>query len=113
MSLRLEYAPDNASKAVLMYGPLVMAEQLGTQGLSTDNNWYLLTYQTDYKTLPAITIPKLRLAGRNVNHFITQTATPLQFVTTADGTDTGSPATFYPYYLTHHVRQNIYLDIIP
>lgn len=105
MSLRVETAPDNDRRAALVYGPIVLAGDLGDEGVrpfsdpTVRNDYY--TY--DYK-IPSAIDPSITLDITNPEATIAKTDKPLQF-TTAEG------KTLRPLYDTHRTRYVVYWDV--
>lgn len=98
MDLVFEPAPDNSGKGALLYGPIVMAARLGTEGMETPapdsnpalyNDYYTYDYHIPEGLPQTIDIKNLR-----------QTA-PLRFET-SDG------LIFEPLYDIHRERYGVY-----
>jgi DUF1680 family protein len=83
MQLRAEPTPDDPSVLAIMYGPLVLAGKLGTEGLTADN---LRAPPTKPRMVPefpknaAIAAPTLRPRGSEASEWIERTG-PLEFRT--------------------------------
>lgn len=107
MSLVVEATPDNPHKAALLYGPIVLAGERGTEGMEapapfSDPAKYNDYYTYDYH-IPADLRTTLRLDTANPSATITKTG-PLTF-RSADGD------TLRPLYDTHRQRYIVYWDI--
>ena len=107
MSLRLEPAADNPSKAAVLYGPIVLAGQCGTDGMTapapfSDPSKYNDYYTYDYH-VPADLNPVLVLPDGNVGKSLKKES-ELVFET-VDG------RLLKPLYDTHHQRYVVYWDI--
>ena len=107
MSLRLEPAADNPSKAAVLYGPIVLAGQCGTDGMTapapfSDPSKYNDYYTYDYH-VPADLNPVLVLPDSNIGECLKHVS-GLVFET-PDG------RVLKPLYDTHHQRYVVYWDI--
>lgn len=107
MSLHLEPTHDRADRAALLYGPIVLAADMGTQGMegcapfsdpSKHNDYY--TY--DYHIPPSVT-DTLRL-GQSLQATVTPLGRPMQFAT-ADS------LTLRPLFDMHHTRYTVYWNL--
>ena len=107
MSLRLEYTPDNPSKAAVLYGPVVLAGQLGTEGMVkpapfSDPSEYNDYYTYDYN-IPNSIRSSLKLKNGKIEDTLIK----------GDGltfhTDDGMM--LRPLYDTHNQRYVVYWDI--
>ncbi|MGQ1891085.1 beta-L-arabinofuranosidase domain-containing protein [Thermophagus sp. OGC60D27] len=95
-SLRLETMPDNKDRVALMYGPLVLAGQLGAVNDSNANN--------------PLYVPVLMVEDRNPETWTTPIADePNMFKTK----EVGRPKdiVFKPFYKTNDRRYSVYFDI--
>lgn len=107
MSLRLEPVPGDPSKAAVLYGPVVLAGQLGTEGMEkpapfSDPEKYNDYYTYDYH-VPENIGTRLVISGSSLDKTLTQTG-PLEF-RTHDG------LLLRPLYDTHYQRYIVYWDI--
>ena len=108
MSLRLESVPGDPSKAAVLYGPVVLAGQLGTEGMVppapfSDPEKYNDYYTYDYH-VPENIGTRLVISGSSLDKTLTQTG-PLEF-RTRGGID------LKPLYATHHLRYIVYWDVV-
>lgn len=95
MSLRLETMPDNPQRVAVLYGPAVLAGDLGA----------------DDETTGVILEPALMTDDRQPSDWLKPVANePLTFRTTS----TGKPndVTLYPFYRMHHKRYAVYWDLL-
>ena len=102
----LEFLPDDASKFAILYGPLVMAAELGQSGMPsiyTNNNYY---NPPPDSLLSKDTMPELDIATSKTD-WIVETGTPLQF-TIAD-----KPKEFMlkPLYSIYDQKYNVYWQL--
>ena len=109
MSLHLETTPDNASRAAFMYGPLVLAGELGTEGMTTpapysDPSKYNDYYTYDYQ-IPAGLPVNLDVDVHHLHKMLTPTDRPLRWIT-----NTG--VTVAPLYDVHRQRYVVYWNLI-
>ncbi len=94
MSLRLETMPDNPHRVAVLYGPTVLAGDLGAE----DETSVMLE-------------PALMTDDRQPSEWLKPVANePLTFRTT----NTGKPndVTLYPFYRMHHKRYAVYWDLL-
>ena len=92
MSLRLEPMPDMASRAAVMYGPVLLAGDLGPVG--------------SHRPLPVLVT-----AGRPVSSWLRPVrGRPLTFETHGDGRP--GDVTFLPFYTVSDRRYAIYMDCL-
>jgi hypothetical protein len=105
MALRLESMPDNPDRAAVLYGPIVLAADLGEVGESK-------VYGTPGpETSPGddVVVPVLVGAGDPVTSWVKpMDGQPLAFRTQ----EVGRPedVTLLPFYKMHHRRYAVYLD---
>jgi len=95
-SFRLESMPDNKSKAAVLYGPLVMAGELGSENHKVSRGDFF--------------VPVMISQDKNIADWMIPDETPLTFRTI----DAAKPAdiTFYPFYKMHNKRYSIYWDFM-
>jgi uncharacterized protein len=96
MSLRLEALPDNPARAAILYGPVLLAGEVGDD-------------EENDKGLPVF-VPVLVAGNRPVAEWVKPVAgEPLTFRTV----ETGSPrdVTLYPFYRMHGKRYSVYWDL--
>jgi DUF1680 family protein len=95
MSLRLEAMPDNPHRVAVLYGPTVLAGDLGAEDETTSVSLE----------------PALLTNDRQPSEWLKPVANePLTFRTVS----TGKPAdvTLYPFYRMHHKRYAVYWDVL-
>lgn len=110
MDLHLEYMPNDNSKAAIMYGPLVLAGQLGRKYFF-DPMPISLSNQSEYFDVPAVDVPKLNIGSRKVNEWVHPIqGESLRFVT--DGVGVPKDVTLAPFYQVNRQHYTIYWDII-
>lgn len=106
MSLRVEATPDNPDRGAVLYGPIVLAGDLGTEGVipfsdpTVRNDYY--TY--DYK-IPAGLDTTLAIDAAKPEASLAKADGALTF-TSADG------KTLRPLYDTHRRRYVVYWDLL-
>jgi DUF1680 family protein len=101
-SVRLEPTPDNRTVAAIMWGPLVLAGNLGPRRTGRNS--------------PPVPVPVLVTNERPVNEWISGTNTPGDFTIpdvgrTTDGATT-LPVTLTPFYRTHRKTYSVYFDVV-
>jgi len=110
MSLRLVPAPDNPAVAAVAYGPLILAGEMGTEGMRRpfhDPSDPYEYYDYDYH-VPADLVHALSIHGRPLTEWLRPTGNPLEFVT-VDAS--GKAVTMKPYYRIHRERTVVYWDL--
>ncbi|MBI5387336.1 MAG: glycoside hydrolase family 127 protein [Verrucomicrobia bacterium] len=103
MTLRTEELPGESSLIAFLYGPIVLAGELGAKDLP---NLYLHR-QTDLSQFPAPEVPVLVCdAGEVLKHVEPVAGQPLRFRTK----DLGRPqdVSLIPFYEMHHQRYSVY-----
>lgn len=107
--LRIERTPDNPDKGALVYGPVVLAGEAGTEGMDAPAPFSDPTKYNDYYTydyhVPAGLNATLTV-GRQPDRLLEKTGRGLTF-RTADG------RTLRPLYDLHHQRYIVYWDLKP
>jgi DUF1680 family protein len=95
MSLRLETMPDNPNRVAILYGPTVLAGDLGAE----DNS-------------PSVRLaPVLMTADRKPSEWLKPVANePLTFRTINSGRP--DDITLYPFYRMHHKTYAVYWDLL-
>ena len=109
MSLTLETTPDNCDRGALMYGPLVLAGELGTDGMNgsspfSDPKLYNDYYTYNYHIPEGLNI-SLKINPENPAENVHRIGDSLQFTT-----DNGEVIT--PLYNIHRQRYVVYWDLI-
>lgn len=108
MSLHVESAPDDVSRGALLYGPIVLAGNLGTEGMVSHAPFSDPTVRNDYYTydyhIPAGLNTSLDIDINNPASSISRDKNTLQFHT-SDG------RLLQPLYDTHRCRYVVYWDI--
>jgi DUF1680 family protein len=95
MSLRLETIPDNPHRVAILYGPTVLAGDLGAEDQSGAVNL----------------MPALVADGNEPSKWMKPVANvPVTFHTTSVGRP--GDVTLYPFYRMHHKRYAVYWDLL-
>lgn len=108
MKLHMESAPDNPQRAVLLYGPVVLAGQMGTEGVKsffsdpTVRNDY---YTYDYR-VPASLCDTLHADPNDITATVRSAGGKLRF-------KTSEGYVLLPFFDTHHTRHVVYWNIAP
>lgn len=109
MSLHLEATPDNPNRAALMYGPTVLAGDMGTGGITS--NFSDPTVRNDYYTynyhVPTDLNDTLAISKANAAKSITLTDPSRLEFTTSEG------HTLRPIFDTHRTRYTVYWHLTP
>ena len=96
MSLRLEALPDNPNRAAILYGPVVLAGELGPED--------------DAKVGGLVFVPAMVSENRPVAQWVKPVAgEPLTFRTERAGQP--RDVTLYPFYKMHGRRYSVYWDL--
>ncbi len=107
MSLHLVSTPDNAERTAIMYGPIVLAGEMGTESMHAPAPHSNPTQYNDYYTynyhIPANWQSELNIDRNNLEKFIIK-GDSLRF-TTNDST------TLSPLFDVHRQRYNVYWQI--
>jgi len=114
MSLRLEATPDNPKIAAVMYGPIVLAGELGTAGMTRPQPFHDVKnpyeyYDYDYQ-IPENLVHTLAVGSKQlINYLQAVPGDPLTFKTTDKSG--GREMTLSPYYNLHRQRYIVYWDL--
>lgn len=106
MPLRIEPAPDNPNRVAVLYGPVVLAGQLGTANMP-ENGPYGHPSDVGYG-LSAPDVPAL-VGLEKTDCIVPVEGQPLTFRTN-NATTNGEDITFKPLFRTHHQRFSVYWD---
>lgn len=107
MGLRLERTPDNVNVAAVLYGPIVLAGQLGPVGLPEDKIFGPYGPSGD-----PVAVPKLAVKDADPSTWIKPVAgKPLTFRTESVGVPTD--ITLVPFYKLFGQRYTVYWDFTP
>jgi len=109
MSLHLIAANDDPDKAVIAYGPVVLAGEMGTEGLKQPVPY--ANDQNDYNSyaIPDDVISTLHAKGSKPEKWVKAVSNmPLTFKTQGVS---ARDITLVPYYQLHHERYVLYWDI--
>jgi DUF1680 family protein len=114
MTLRLEPTPDDPKIAAVMYGPVVLAGEMGTEAMPAHAPYHDATdpYQYyDYNyNIPANLVHGLNINNGNITDAVQPVKDkPLTFKTTH--TTNGAMVTLEPYYNLHRQRYVVYWDL--
>lgn len=109
MALRMEAMPDNPRVVAVLYGPVVLAGELGTAGLEKISPY--VTKQLDLERHPVPDIPTLvSEPGNLLAHIEPVAGKPLTFRTKGIGQP--KDVTLIPYYRLHHQRLAVYWPLL-
>lgn len=108
MSLRVETVRDNGKKGALLYGPIVLAGNLGTEGMTAPAPFSDPTVRNDYYTydynIPENLPTRLNIDIANPDKSVRRVGDGLNFET-SDGVKIA------PLYDTHRTRYVVYWDL--
>lgn len=108
MSLRVETVCDDVHRGALLYGPVVLAGNLGTEGMKSPAPFSDPTVRNDYYTydynIPSNLPTHLALDPANPDKSIKKTGEGLNF-------QTPSGISIAPLYDTHRTRYVVYWDL--
>ncbi len=105
MSLHTEPLPGATNRVAVLYGPLVLAGELGTNGM-------LAPYAKDqaaFLTLPTPPVPAFISEGDSLIEHVAPTAEPLVFRTKSPGQP--GEVTLAPLYSIHDERYAVYWEV--
>jgi DUF1680 family protein len=106
MSVHLHRARDNADMAVVMYGPLTLAGELGNAGLP---NGFVHGSQAAHSGMMAPPVPRLLFGSKALHACVKRVdGDVLRFRTVAIGSPTD--VTLVPLHALHHQRYTVYWD---
>lgn len=106
MSLHLHRARDNADMAVVMYGPLTLAGELGTEGMPKDD---VHGSQSAHAGKLAPPVPRLLLGDKQLDSCVKRVpGDTLRFKTIGIGRP--KDVTLVPLHALHHQRYAVYWD---
>ena len=108
MSVRVETTPDNPRKGALLYGPLVLAAERGTEGMQapapfSDPALYNDYYTYDYH-IPADLKTSLQIDMKHPERALQRAGVELRFTT-------GQGDVIRPLYEMHRQRYVVYWDL--
>ena len=110
MKLELIPTPDNAQKAAVVYGPVILAGDMGTEGMEKPAPFSNPKLYNDYYTynyhVPTDMVTGLKLNTSSLSESIKPVSgSPLTFKTVNEG------ITLQPLYSIHHQRYVVYWDL--
>jgi len=109
MKLHLDPMPDDPTLATIMYGPLVLAGELGTEKLTPD--MFYAKRQRDYDNGPSIEVPILVVREDAPEKWIEPVPDrPLAFRTVGVGRP--NDVTLIPYHMLFGQRYSVYWRIV-
>jgi DUF1680 family protein len=110
MAVRSEPAPDNADRVAFLYGPVVLAADLGPAP-GTDTIPYSKEQRANLGAEP-VAVPVLVKGSLSAAASIVRTKAPgLEFRT--DGSARPHDVTLRPFWEIHFDRYNVYWDLVP
>lgn len=108
MEIKLEQTPDNPNKGALVYGPIVLAGERGTEGMEAPAPFSNPSLYNDYYTydyhVPANLKTELPIDRKHPGRGISRTKGELRFTTTQGDI-------LRPLYDIHHQRYVVYWDL--
>jgi DUF1680 family protein len=107
MALHTEYLPDVSNEIAILYGPVVLAGELGTNSMPDP----LTPNQTDYSHLPVPSAPMFVASAADLlKHVKPVKGQPLTFQTRGIGRPVD--VTLIPFYELHRQRYSVYWRLI-
>jgi hypothetical protein len=107
MTLHVEFLPGVSNEAALLYGPIVLAGELGTNDMPNP----FARGQTDYSGVPDPRAPVLVCeAAKLLRHVKPVSGQPLVFRTKGIGRP--QDVTLIPFYLMHRQRYSVYWKLL-
>jgi len=108
MSLRLKPMENCPTKVAMMYGPIVLAGQLGREGFVDDMPYS--AYHLAYANMPTPDVPVLLTNDKPVAEWVERVpGKKLQFKTVGVGRP--DDVSLIPFYQAHHQRFTVYWDL--
>jgi len=114
MKLRTVPLPGKSNKVAFLYGPILLAGALGTEGIEGID--FHAGKRNKYDHVPSPPIPVILAAGRNIDEYIRPGKSPGTFILDGSvlrtpGTDINSDMTLLPFYEMHYQRYIVYWDL--
>jgi DUF1680 family protein len=109
MTLHMEPLPGSTTRAAVVYGPIVLAGKLGTQGITPGADLHINERTIGTVLNDRIDVPTLVGEMPHLTEKIHPTDTPLTFQT--NGLAKPTDLTLIPYYRIAHERYNLYWNI--
>ena len=107
MQLHAEFLPGSTNEIALLYGPIVLAGELGTNAMPNP----FARGQTDFSALPAPTAPVfVGDAAKLLAHVEPVSGQPLTFRT--HGIGRPQDVTLIPFYQMHRQRYSVYWNLL-
>lgn len=114
MSLRLEPTPDNPKKAAILYGPVVLAGEMGTENMRKPAPYHDPSEPYEYYTvdyhIPTDIIHTLNIKGGTVSTWLTPINGESLIFKTGKNV-AAKEIRLMPYYNIHRQRYVVYWDI--
>lgn len=108
MALRLEPMPDNPRRAAIFHGPILLAGELGSEGIAPPMPY--AKSQKDFFSQPPPAQPVLVTGNRPPPDWLQPVANrPLTYTTRGVGRP--NDITLTPFYSLHHQRYSLYWDL--
>jgi hypothetical protein len=108
MSLHTEFLPGTTNEVAVLYGPIVLAGELGTDGMP---NPPIATTQTAYSQVPTPAAPMFESsADALLKHIKPVSGKPLTFQTRGIGRP--KDVTLIPFYQLHRQRYSVYWQLV-
>jgi len=109
MNLRIEPMANQPRKVAIMYGPIVLAGQLGREGFTGEMPYS--SNQRAYENVPTPDVPVLVADGKPVDEWVKRVSgKALQFKTVGVGRP--RDVSLIPFYRAHHQRYTVYWDLL-
>ncbi len=107
MKLHIRRATDHSGNFSILYGPIVLAAQLGTKQMPPD----IVDNQLIYMNYKAARVSPITADVMNLDSWIKETdPATLTFQTDSSAAQTGESYELKPFYATHHVRYTTYFN---
>jgi hypothetical protein len=108
MELHTEFLPGTSNEVAVLYGPIVLAGELGTEGMP---NPPMATTQTAYNRVPTPAVPRFATTAKALlKHIKAVAGRPLTFQTRRIGRP--KDVTLIPFYQLHRQRYSVYWQLI-
>jgi DUF1680 family protein len=115
MKVRAEPMPDDPNKVAFFYGPVLLAGELGTEGIEDTDPHAKEHGQFDY--IPSPAYPAIVTDDRTSCDYIQPAGEPGTFVIRqpvlkVPGSDEAKDVTLLPFYKVHYQRYIVYWDVL-
>jgi DUF1680 family protein len=109
MHLTLQPLPQAPEVAALMYGPMVLAARMGTDGIGPGDDQIVNERRYGDVLQRAARMPRLALSGRELHEVVRQVGSTQRF--RAQSPVDGAEVEWMPYYQIAHERYSLHVEV--